>query len=87
MLPPLDDSIYRYIEMSASSEFVEYVRDQFSPLGHLEDGHFFGGFAFKSGSKQFAMIMGNTLYFCVNDESRVKYERLGMEPFSYAAKK
>jgi len=73
--------------MSASPEFIAYVRDQFTPLGNLEDGSFFGGFAFKYSSKQFAMIMGNTLYFCVNDESRIKYKRLGMEPFSYVTKK
>lgn len=73
--------------MSASPEFIEYVRELFAPLGNLKDGKFFGGFAFKSGSKQFAMIMGNTLYFCVNDRTRPKYEALGMEPFSYYTKK
>jgi len=73
--------------MSASLEFIEYVRDQFIPLGELKDGKFFGGFAFKSGAKQFAMIMDNTLYFCVDAESRPKYEELGMVPFSYATKK
>ncbi len=73
--------------MSASVEFIEYVRDLFIPLGELKEGRFFGGFAFKSGSRQFAMIMGNTLYFCVNDETRPKYEAEGMEPFSYSTKK
>ncbi len=72
--------------MSASQEFIEYVRELLLPLGELKDGKFFGGFAFKSGSKQFAMIMGNTLYFCVNDQTRKKYEALGMEPFSYSTK-
>lgn len=72
--------------MSASPEFIEYVRELFVPLGNLKDGRFFGGFAFKSGSKQFAMIMGNTLYFCVNDKTRPKYEAIGMEPFSYSTK-
>ncbi|MEE9422778.1 MAG: TfoX/Sxy family protein [Gammaproteobacteria bacterium] len=73
--------------MSASLEFIEYVRGLLAPLGELKDGKFFGGFAFKSGSKQFAMIMGNTLYFCVNDQTRPKYEAGGMEPFSYVTKK
>ncbi len=73
--------------MSASPEFIEFVRELFVPLGELKDGTFFGGFAFKSGSKQFAMIMGNTLYFCVNDQTRSKYEEVGMEPFSYSTKK
>lgn len=73
--------------MSASPEFIEYVRELFIPLGNLIDGKFFGGFAFISGTKQFAIIMGNTLYFCVNDETRPKYEALGMEPFSYTTRK
>jgi len=72
--------------MSASPEFIAYVRDLLAPLGTLKDGKFFGGFAFKSGSKQFAMIMGNTLYFCVNNQTRKKYEAAGMEPFSYSTK-
>lgn len=73
--------------MSASPEFIEYVKELFMPLGGLKDGKFFGGYAFKSGTKQFAMIMGNTLYFCVNDLTRKKYEDKGMEPFSYSTKK
>lgn len=73
--------------MSASPEFIEYVRELFAPLGELKDGKFFGGFAFKSGAKQFAMIMGNTLYFCVNDRTRPKYEGEGMVPFSYSTKR
>jgi len=73
--------------MSASPEFIKYVSELFKPLGALSKGKFFGGFAFKSGSKQFAMIMGNTLYFCVTDETRPQYESLGMEAFSYSTKK
>jgi DNA transformation protein len=72
--------------MSASPEFIEYVRELLSPLSELKDAKFFGGHAFKFRSKQFAMIMGNTLYFCVNENTRPKYESLGMEPFSYSKK-
>ena len=87
MLYPLNDGIKRDIRMSTSPEFVAYVGDQFTLLGNLEGESFFGGFAFNSDLKQSAMIMGNTLCFCVNDESIIKYKRLGMEPFSYATKK
>lgn len=73
--------------MSANPEFVDFVRGLFLPLGEIDDGSFFGGFAFKRNAKQFAMIMGNTLYFCVNNNTRPKYEALGMEPFSYSTKK
>ncbi|SMC29835.1 DNA transformation protein [Andreprevotia lacus DSM 23236] len=72
--------------MSASPEFVAYVREQLAALGPLADGKFFGGHAFKHGGTQFAMVMGNTLYFCVNDQTRSKYEQAGSEAFSYATK-
>lgn len=73
--------------MSANPEFIGFVRDLLFPLGDIQDGSFFGGFAFKHNTKQFAMIMGNTLYFCVNIHTRPKYEALGMIPFSYSTKK
>ena len=45
------------------------------------------GVGIYSGAAQFAMIMGNSLYFVVDDSTRPKYERAGMEPFSYITKK
>ena len=33
------------------------------------------------------MIMGNSLYFAVDEDSRKKYEQAGMQPFSYMTKK
>lgn len=73
--------------MAASTEFVQYVRDLLAPLGEMKDGRFFGGHAFKREGLQFAMVMGNTLYFCVNDETRDKYKAHDMTPFSYGTRK
>jgi DNA transformation protein and related proteins len=72
--------------MSASKEFVSHVRDLLSPIGGFTDGIFFGGHALKHDDKQFAMIMGDTLYFRVSDQSRAAYEAKGSKPFSYATK-
>ena len=33
------------------------------------------------------MIMGNSLYFVVDETTRKKYEQAGMQPFSYMTKK
>lgn len=68
--------------MSANSEFITYVRKLLLPLGDIKEGNFFSGFAFQLNQKQFAMIMGNTLYFCVNNNTRRQYQALAMEPFS-----
>ena len=72
--------------MSASKEFVSHVRELLSSVGELTDGKFFGGHALKYGGKQFAMIMGNTLYLRVNDATRPDYVAKGAKPFSYLTK-
>ncbi|HEB92089.1 MAG TPA: TfoX family protein [Gammaproteobacteria bacterium] len=64
--------------MSASPEFIEYAKELFgSSFGALKEGKFFGGFAFKSGSKQFAMIMDNTLYFALTIKRGPNMQRWG----------
>lgn len=72
--------------MSASEEFVAYVQELFTPLGSLHHGKFFGGHAMKHGGKQFAMIMGNTLYFRVSEKTLPEFERKGSLPFSYSTR-
>ena len=72
--------------MSASNEFVHHVREMLSSIGELSDGKFFGGHALKHGNRQFAMIMGNTLYLRVNDETRPEFLARGAKPFSYLTK-
>lgn len=72
--------------MSASKEFVSHVRELLSPIGNLSDGTFFGGHALKHNGQQFAMIMGNTLYLRVNDETRPEYVAKGSKAFSYLTK-
>ena len=72
--------------MSTSPPFVEHIRDLLSPIGALTDSKFFGGHAFRFRQTQFAMIMGSTLYFRVNDRTRQRYELAGSKPFSYSTK-
>jgi len=72
--------------MSASKEFVGHIRELLSSIGELSDGKFFGGHALKHGGRQFAMIMGNTLYLRVDDETRPEYVAKGSKPFSYLTK-
>lgn len=73
--------------MSANAEFVNHTKDQLRALGPLGEGTFFGGFAFRKDGVQFAMIMGNTLYLSVDDQSRPRFEAQGMPPFSYLTKR
>ena len=73
--------------MSASTEFTEYVLELLEPIGPVRISRFFGGVGISHGLVQFAMIMGNSLYFVVNDNTRQKYEKVGMTAFSYVTKK
>lgn len=73
--------------MSASAEYTEYVLELLEPLGRVRTSRFFGGVGISIGNTQFAMIMGNSLYFVVNDSTRPKYEQAGMTAFSYLTKK
>lgn len=73
--------------MSASSEFTEYVLEHLEPIGPVRIGRFFGGVGISNGLVQFAMIMENSLYFAVDEDTRKKYEQAGMQPFSYMTKK
>ena len=73
--------------MSASAEYTEYVLELLEPLGRVRTTRFFGGIGLCVGNAQFAMIMGNSLYFVVDDSTRPKYEKAGMVPFAYLTKK
>lgn len=70
-----------------SAEYTEYVLELLEPIGPVRTGRFFGGVGISNGVAQFAMIMGNSLYFVVDEETRAKYEQAGMQPFSYETKK
>lgn len=73
--------------MTASAEYTEYVLELLQVIGPVQTARFFGGMGIFNGAQQFAMIMGNTLYFAVDDATRKKYEQAGMQAFSYVTKK
>jgi DNA transformation protein len=55
-------------------------------IGSVHTGRFFGGIGISRDSVQFAMMIGNSLYFVVDADSRIKYEQAGMQAFSYLKK-
>ncbi|MDD4914998.1 MAG: TfoX/Sxy family protein [Methylococcales bacterium] len=73
--------------MTPSAEYKESVLERLEAIGSLKIGRFFGGIGISNGFVQFAMIMGNSLYFVVDDDTRQKYAQTGMQPFSYQTKK
>ena len=68
------------------NEFVQHIHDLLCIFAEVEFYRFFGGFGFKLGGIQFAMVMGNTLYFVVDSDLRDFFISMGSEPFSYKTK-
>lgn len=72
--------------MSVSAEFVEYIKDLLINIPDLESRKFFGGISLRSDGLQFAMLLNDTFYFVVDDQSRPDFEALDMQPFCYMKK-
>ena len=71
---------------SVSQEFVDFVVEQLEPAGSILCSRLFGGVGIKIDGIQSALIIGNTLYFRVDDDSRPDYVARGSEPFSYTTR-
>ena len=76
--------------MGASAEYVEYIKELLGDFPKLTTKKYFGSVAFRSShlgdDKRFGVVLGDTLYFVVDDQTRPKYAEKGMKPFSYDKK-
>ena len=70
-----------------SSDFNAFILEQLQAIPVLRSKPFFGGTGLTTHGLQFAMLMGNTLYFVVDDKTRPAYEALGGVSFSYQTAK
>ncbi len=69
-----------------TKEYIEYVLELLEPINAISSGKFFGGQGVSCNSVQFSMIMGNSLFFVVDDSTRDKYIDRGTECFWYMKK-
>lgn len=72
--------------MAATSEFIDFVKDQLAPLGHVTTRRMFSGAGVYCDGVIFALILRDALHFKVDDANRSAYEAEGLQPFSYEAK-
>jgi len=70
-----------------SDEYVDYILECLENIGDIQVGRMFGGTGLKQDNIQFAMLMGNSLFFVVDEKTRPKYEKRGMGCFWYTTKK
>lgn len=72
--------------MIASSGYAEFVKEQLASIHGLQGKRLFSGVGLSAHGVQFAMIVGNVLYFVVDDTTRPAYEAMGSQCFSYTTK-
>lgn len=67
--------------MPNKSEYLEFLIDWLAPLGEITSRGMFGGHCLYCDGVVFALVAGNTLYLKVDDQTRPRFERLGLQPF------
>jgi len=70
----------------STKEYIEHVLALLEPINAISAGKFFGGHGVSCNSVQFAMIVGNSLFFVVDDSTRNKYIEMGTGCFWYTKK-
>ena len=68
------------------SGFVSHCLELLAPLGRTSSRRMFGGHALYIDGLCMALIIQDTLYLKVNDDTRAQFERAGCKPFTYAGK-
>ena len=72
--------------MAASPEFLEFLKDQLAPLGHVTTRRMFSGAGIYCDGVIFALVLRDVVHFRVDDGNRQAYAAEGLKPFSYQAK-
>lgn len=68
--------------MAVSRGFQEFVLDLLGPLDPLPR-RMFGGVGLFYGGLMFGLLVRETMYLRVDDDTRERFERVGSRPFSY----
>jgi DNA transformation protein len=66
------------------SDFVNFVLERLTPLGHMHARAMFGGYGIYSGDTIFAIIVQDVLYLKTDDVTREHFIARGLRPFTYA---
>jgi DNA transformation protein and related proteins len=62
-------------------EYLEFVLEWLSPLGEITSRSMMGGYVLYCGGAVFSLIAENTLYLKADDETRLRFQALGLKPF------
>jgi DNA transformation protein len=84
--PAAYGTICRFVVMTASDGFIEFLTDLLDRLGTVSVRRMFGGAGMFADGVMFALIVDDTLYFKADDSNRPDFEAEELAPFSYATK-
>lgn len=65
------------------SDFVDYVRDVFAPLGEVRVRRMFGGYGVYHQERMFALVAADVLYLKADAHSAQCFEQRGLTRFEY----
>lgn len=71
---------------TADRAFLKGVVDDLAELGAIEQRPYFGGVGLACKHRQFAFVMGTSLYLATNECGRESMRNQGAEPFEYMTK-
>jgi DNA transformation protein len=69
--------------MAISQDFLDFLQDQLTGLGHITARRMFSGAAIYCDGVVFALVLRDVLHFKVDDGNRAAYAAEGMAPSSY----
>ena len=67
--------------MAARNTYVDFLVDQFAPLGAITSRAMFGGHTLYCDGTVFALVAGNVLYLKADDGNRGRFTDRGLQPF------
>ena len=67
--------------MRKMNSFLDYLTDQFAPLGEIHSRAMFGGHCLYCNGIVFALVAGQAIYLKVDALNRPAFEARGLAPF------
>jgi DNA transformation protein len=67
--------------MPTPNAYLDFLIEQFSPLGQIHSRAMFGGHCLYCDGTVFALVAGQAVYLKVDGVNRPSFEALGLEPF------
>jgi DNA transformation protein len=67
--------------MASRNAYVDFLVEQFSPLGEITTRAMFGGFCLYCDGVVFGLVADSSLYLKADAENRQLFEQRGLQPF------